>query len=127
MFCNFLQFGDATFSNSHLQLSVIIFYNKHNICNYISFATGIPALICFGKTYLDYSNTISSYCSKLSYVFYIVHFPIVVLCQYFISLTGVGCIYNFVLSLAISTIVTCSACYIIDKNTIISILFGLKK
>ena len=28
MFCNFLQFGDATFSNSHLQLSVIIFYNK---------------------------------------------------------------------------------------------------
>ena len=28
MFCNILQFGDATFSNSHLQLSVIIFYNK---------------------------------------------------------------------------------------------------
>lgn len=23
----------ATFSNSHLQLSVIIFYNKHNNCN----------------------------------------------------------------------------------------------
>ena len=29
MFCNFLQFGDATFSNSRLQLSVILFYNKH--------------------------------------------------------------------------------------------------
>ena len=29
MFCNFLQFGDATFSNSHLQLSVIISYTKH--------------------------------------------------------------------------------------------------
>jgi len=27
--CNFLQFGDATFSNSRLQLSVILFYNKH--------------------------------------------------------------------------------------------------
>ncbi|WP_244094905.1 hypothetical protein [[Clostridium] scindens] len=26
--CNFLQFGDATFSNSRLQLSVILFYNK---------------------------------------------------------------------------------------------------
>lgn len=99
----------------------------NNICNCISFATGIPALICFGKAYLDYTNTVSRYCSKLSYVFYIVHFPIVVLCQYFISLTGVGSIYNFVLSLVISTIVTCSACYIIDKNTIISILFGLKK
>lgn len=29
MFCNFLQFGDATFSNSRLQLSVILLYNKH--------------------------------------------------------------------------------------------------
>ena len=33
MFCNFLQFGDATFSNSHLQLSVIISYNKQTIPN----------------------------------------------------------------------------------------------
>ena len=31
MFCNFLQFGDATFSNSRLQLSVILFYNKHSL------------------------------------------------------------------------------------------------
>jgi hypothetical protein len=29
--CNFLQFGDATFSNSRLQLSVILFYNKHEL------------------------------------------------------------------------------------------------
>ena len=29
MLCNFLQFEDATFSNSPLQLSVILFYNKH--------------------------------------------------------------------------------------------------
>ena len=56
----------------------------NNICNYLSFATGIPALICFGKTYLDFSNTFSTYCQKLSYVFYIIHFPVVVLCQYFI-------------------------------------------
>ena len=99
----------------------------NTICNYLSFATGIPALICFGKTCLDYADTVSRYCAKLSYVFYIVHFPIVVLCQYFISLTGVGSIYNFVLSLVIATILTCSACYMIDKTAIIGILFGLKK
>ena len=29
--CNFLQFGDATFSNSRLQLSVILFYNKQTV------------------------------------------------------------------------------------------------
>lgn len=98
----------------------------NNICNYISFVIGIPALICFGKAYLDYNNIVSRYCSKLSYVFYIVHFPIVVLCQYFISLTGVESIYNFVLSLVISAIVTCSACWEIGKNTKIGILFGLK-
>ena len=99
----------------------------NTICNYLSFAIGIPALICFGKTCLDYADTVSRYCAKLSYVFYIVHFPIVVLCQYFISLTGVGSIYNFVLSLVIATILTCSACYMIDKTAIIGILFGLKK
>lgn len=86
----------------------------NNICNYISFATGIPALICLGKTYLDYTNTVSRYCSKLSYIFYIVHFPIVVLCQYFISITGVGSICNFVLSLVISTIVTGGVCCFIN-------------
>lgn len=99
----------------------------NTICNYLSFAIGIPALICFGKTCLDYADTVSRYCAKLSYVFYIVHFPIVVLCQYFISLTGVGSIYNFVLSLLISSVVTCSICYMIDKTAIIGILFGLKK
>lgn len=99
----------------------------NNICNYVSFISGIPALLCIGKEYLDYSNKISRYCSKLSYVFYSVHFPIVVLCQYFISLTGVDSIFNFVLSLTISTITTCSACYIIGKSNVIGVLFGLKR
>ena len=35
----------------------------------------------------------------------------VVLCQYFISLTGIGCIYNFVLSFVISVIITCGICF----------------
>ena len=43
--------------------------------------------------------------------FYIVHLPVVVLCQYFISLTGIGCIYNFVLSFVISVIITCGICF----------------
>ena len=71
----------------------------NEICNYISFIAGILALICIGKMYLDHTNEMYSYCSGLSYYFYIVHLPVVVLCQYFISLTGIGCIYNFVLYL----------------------------
>ena len=83
----------------------------NEICNYISFIAGISALICIGKMYLDYTNEMYSYCSGLSYYFYIVHLPVVVLCQYFISLTGIGCIYNFVLSFVISVIITCGMCF----------------
>ena len=53
----------------------------NEICNYISFIAGIPALICIGKMYLDHTNEMYSYCSGLSYYFYIVHLPVVVLCQ----------------------------------------------
>lgn len=83
----------------------------NEICNYISFIAGIPALICIGKMYLDHTNEMYSYCSGLSYYFYIVHLPVVVLCQYFILLTGIGCIYNFVLSFVISVIITCGMCF----------------
>lgn len=44
----------------------------NEICNYISFISGIPALICIGKMYLDHTNEMYSYCSGLSYYFYIV-------------------------------------------------------
>ncbi len=87
----------------------------NNICNYISFVAGILALICLGKTYLDYSNKTSRCCARLSYGFYIAHFPIVVLCQYFISLTGVESVDNFVFSFALSAVLTCGVCFIMDK------------
>lgn len=90
----------------------------NNICNYISFVTGILALICLGKTYLDYSNKTSRCCARLSYGFYIVHFPIVVLCQYFISLTEVGSVGNFVISFVLSAVLTCGVCFIMDKIAI---------
>ena len=56
-------------------------------------------------------NEMCSYCSGLSYTFYIVHLPVVVLCQCFISLVGMEGIYNLVLSFAISIIITCSICF----------------
>lgn len=93
----------------------------NNICNYISFITGIPTLICFGKMYIDCTNKFCSYWSRTSYVFYIVHFPIVVLCQYFIYLTGIGNVWNFVFSFAVSMVATCIMCYIINKITIVFI------
>lgn len=93
---------------------------------FMSFIAGIPALICIGKMYLDYTNEVCSYCSGLSYTFYIVHLPVVVLCQYFISLTGIGCIYNFVISFVISIIITCGICFFISKIAIVGTFCGEK-
>lgn len=99
-------------------LNVLFFVYAENfetlqtVFNYLSFACGIPALICLGKDYLDYSTVFSRYCSKLSYVFYIVHFPAVVLCQYFFSLTGMNCFSNFFVSLVTSSLITCIICWL---------------
>lgn len=117
----------SSIMNSILFVYVGDYELLNNICNYLSFATGIPALICLGNDYLNYSNSAGRYCSKLSYVFYIVHFPIVVLCQYFIAMTHVGIIYNFVISFILSLAVTCGICWIIEKSAVTRFLFGLRK
>ena len=49
-----------------------------------------------------------------------------ILCQYFISLTGMGEIYNFVLSFVISVIITCGICFFISKIAIVGIFRGEK-
>ena len=99
----------------------------NNICNYLSFISGIPALLCLGREYLNAANRFSRACSRLSYVFYIIHFPIVVLCQYFVSLSGIGIIPNLAISFVISAIMTSVLCLLIDTNAITRILFGIKK
>lgn len=109
---------------------LFVFVGKYellnNICNYLAFATGIPALFCLGNDYLNFTNSICQKCSRLSYVFYIVHFPVVVLCQYYASLIGLGIIANFFVGVIAATVVTALLCMIIDTNPITRVLFGLK-
>ena len=116
----------ASVTNSVLYIYVENMKALNTVCCYLSFAVGLPALFCLGHDYLDYSNNVSRYASKLSYVFYIIHFPIVILCQYFLSLTDVNYIVNFFLSLLISYPLTCVFCFLIDKSTYAGVLFGLK-
>ena len=78
----------------------------NNICNYSSLISGLPALICIGHDHLDFTGKLPERFSKISYRFYIVHFPVVVLSQYFLSLTGMSIILNFFLTLVISYVVT---------------------
>ena len=98
----------------------------NTICNYLTFSFGIPALFCLAHEYLDFSNSVSHSASRLSYVFYSTHFPIAILCQYLISMTGVNCILNFIISLIIAYPVTIISCWLIDKLKPLRVIFGLK-
>ncbi len=96
------------------------------ICNYMSFAFGVLAMICAGHDLLDRSCGITRFNSRISYAFYIIHFPIVVLCQYFLSLTEIGSRTNLVLSLIICYPATLALCFVISKTRGLGILFGMK-
>ena len=74
----------------------------NNICNYSSLITGVIALMCVAHDHLDLTGKRMQRFSKLSYLFYIVHFPVVVLSQYFLSLTGMSIVLNFFLTLMIA-------------------------
>ena len=96
------------------------------ICNHTSFASGVLALFCAGHDLCDWSNGITRFNSRISYAFYIIHFPVVVLCQYFLSLTGIGSRANLVLSLLICYPATFALCFVISKTGKAGILFGMK-
>lgn len=96
----------------------------NTVCWYISFMTGITALFCFGYQHLDFSNRFTKFSAGISYGFYIIHFPIVIVCQYCLSLIGVNAVVNFFLTLLLTYPLTAGLCYLIQKTRFIGVLFG---
>ena len=86
----------------------------NTICNYAAFATAIPALISLGHDHLDFRNRFTAFNAKISYTFYILHFPILVLCQYVLWLTGVNHILGFLLTVIVSYPLTFGLCCAVD-------------
>lgn len=99
----------------------------NTICMYASFIFGIPALMAVAHDHLDSTGNFSRFNSRISYVYYIIHYPIVVLCQYYFKMLNVGNVVNFFLTLAFSYPFTDLWCYAIDKTKYIRVLFGMKK
>ena len=87
----------------------------NNICWYASLPTGILALITIGHDHLDFTGRFSSFNSKISYLFYIIHFTVVVLCQFLLERAGAGRVINFVLTVVIAYPVTYMLCFVIYK------------
>lgn len=99
----------------------------NTVCCYSSFVTGVPALTALGHDHLDFSNRLSSFNAKISYVFYIIHFPIVIGCQYLLLLTGMDHLANFFVTLVIAYPLTWCLCLLIGKTKYIRVLFGMNK
>lgn len=102
------------------------FKHLNTVCYYASFVLGIIALVSLAHDYLDFSNRFTVFNTKISYVFYIIHFPAVILCQYVLSLTHMNCIANFILTVLITYPLTYGLCFVIEKTKVIRVLFGLK-
>ena len=73
---------------------------------------------------MDFSNRFTKFSAGISYGFYIIHFPIVIVCQYCLSLIGVNAVVNFFLTLLLTYPLTAGLCYLIQKMRFIGILFG---
>ena len=119
-------FVPIALANAILYVYVGDYPTLNTICMYGSLAFGVLALFSLGYDYLDFTGKFSRFNAKVSYVHYIIHFPIVVLCQYCFSLINVGSIANFFMTLVVSYPITYTLCYVIDKTRYFRVVFGLK-
>lgn len=116
------------FSAANVTLFIYIdgFEGINTVCNYLSFVTAMPALISLGHDHLDFSNSFTKKISGISYMFYIIHFPVTVVCQYLLDIAGIGIYANFLLTLVICYPLTYILCLAVDKSRYIRVLFGSK-
>lgn len=97
-------------TNAALFVNSCGFALLNNICNYSCLIFGVLTAVSIGYGYLDTTSGFMSFNAKISYFFYIIHFPAVVLFQYFLSLTGMNPLVNFVLTLVVAYPVTYLLC-----------------
>lgn len=121
----------AFIASSIANAAIFIYIGGHgtlnNICYCASFALGVPALMAIGHDHLERRYGVTILLSRISYVFYIIHFPIVVVCQYMLDCAGVSHIANFPLTILICYPITYALCCLIDRAKGVRVLFGLKK
>ena len=109
-----LAFLAFSITNVTLFIYVQGYETLNTICNYAAFATAIPALVSLGHDHLDFRNRFTAFNAKISYTFYILHFPVVVLCQYAFWVMGMDHILGFLLTVVISYPLTFVLCYAED-------------
>ena len=120
----FLLFSAA---NTVLFIFIDGFDTLNTVCWYAASVTSLPALFAIGHDRLDFSNAFTRSASGISYIFYIIHFPAVILCQYLLDRAGMGHTANFFLTLLITYPVTAGLCHAVDRTRYLRLLFGSGK
>ena len=85
-------------------------YRLTTVCNYLAFILGVPALFCLGSLWLDFRNDVTGFFSEISYLYYIIHFPILVFCQYTLDQIGMNHIGNFFVTILLVVPITLTFC-----------------
>lgn len=91
------------------------YYRLCTVCNYLAFILGVFAIFCLGALWLDFRNDITAFFAEISYVYYIIHFPILLFFQYILDKAGVNHTVNFVLTILFAVPVTLMFCLIYKK------------
>ena len=88
------------------------FYRLNTECSYLTFILGVPALICLGSLWLDFRNDVTGFFSEISYLYYVIHFPVLVFCQYTLDQIGMNHTGNFFVTILLAVPITLTLCII---------------
>ena len=119
-------FVPIALANTILYVYIGDYQTLNTVCMYGSLVFGILALFSLGHDHLNFTGKFCSFNSKVSYVHYIIHFPVAVLSQYWFSEIKVGNIANFFLTMVVSYPITYALCYVVNKTRYFKVVFGLK-
>jgi peptidoglycan/LPS O-acetylase OafA/YrhL len=86
------------------------FYQLTTVCNYLAFIFGVPALFCSGSLWFDFRNDVTGFFSEISYLYYIIHFPILLFCQYTLDQIGMNHTGNFFVTILLAVPITLTLC-----------------
>ena len=92
-----------------------VFYQLTTVCNYFAFILGVPAIICLCSLWIDFRNDVTGFFSGISYLYYIIHFPILVFCQYTLDKIGMNHIGNFFVSILLAVSITLTFCFMYKR------------
>ena len=91
------------------------YYRLSTVCNYMAFILGVPALICLGSMWLDFRNSVTGFFAEISYFYYMIHFPVLLLVQYLLDKTGINHTVNFILAILCAVPITLGICYMYKR------------